>query len=29
LYFYHFPPEMKPKIQKPQALHRPPCLCVF
>ena len=29
LYFYHFPPKMKPKIQKPQALHRPPCLCVF
>ena len=29
LYFYHFPPKMKPKIQKPQALRRPPCLCVF
>jgi hypothetical protein len=28
LYFYHFPPKMKPKKQKPQAWHRPPCLCV-
>ena len=29
LYFYHFPPKMKPKIKKPQVLCRPPCLCVF
>lgn len=28
-YCYHFLPKMKPKIQKPQALYRPPYLCVF